>query len=134
MNIDVALPKFSTLLSHHQLDICNRDSKAYILAWAIVLSCFEGESDVSIWSLDLDSNQPKHFSCHLNVSLPVSQALQITVAEDGAEARKSSHTGSTFIVLDVNLTERDYFYLQSKVVKTLATFFLDIWRLISLSD
>ena len=134
MNIDIALPKLSTLLSQHQLDIFHRGSKAYILAWAIVLSCFEGESDVSIWLVNLDSDQPKHFSCHLNASLAVSQALQSTVAEDTAEVRKGWHAESSVILLNVNLTKRDYVDLQSKVRRILASAFLDIWKLICLSD
>lgn len=93
----------------------------YLLAWAIVLSIFEGRDDVSTWALLPEIHEIKSFQYHLDPSLSVLESLQLAVGEGEHEAASCEvERGLPLIGIGVELTAKEYFSPLTKVSVSLA--------------
>ncbi|KAJ5905709.1 enniatin synthetase [Penicillium subrubescens] len=89
------------------------DPKAYVLALAIVRSCFEGESDISVLLVLAGEKQLKHFNCHLDPLLTVSQSLQLIVEGPyHGQAEDDQFISTSVLILDADGSDIDYASLQ----------------------
>lgn len=116
MSLDTSRLKALDTSIQFKMPVLSMDAKAYALALAILRSCFEGESDISVLLVLAGEKQPKHFSCHIDPLLTVSQSLQLIVeAPYHRQAEEDQFIGTSVLILDTDGSDIDYTSLQLNV-------------------
>jgi hypothetical protein len=116
MSLETFRPKAFDASIQFEMPVLNMDPKAYVLALAILRSCFEGESDISVLLVSTGEKQLKHFSCHIDPLLTVSQSVQLIVeGHYHGQAEKDQFISTSVLILDRDGSDLDYASLELKV-------------------
>jgi hypothetical protein len=116
MNLDNFRPKAFGASIQLEMPVLNMDPKAHVLALAILRSCFEGESEISILLVLAGGKQLKHFSCHIDPLLTVSQSLRLVVEGPyHGQAEEDQFISTSVLILDTDGSDVDFSSLQLKV-------------------
>lgn len=116
MDLDYSNSMLGEVCFQLECDSFGMSQASYILAWAFVRSCLEGENDISILSLQLSDQKPSHFNCHVDPSQSIAQSIQlINSTKSDGYVEKESQAAVSLLLLDVNPIDHDYSKFFSKV-------------------